>query len=178
MKIHVPKITVEGLDLTFSRDGKWLKVLLPAEEEARFSIDRVDVACRVKKVRDSVFVEGSLATVIETNCSLCLGKAHIPVSSRFHYSFVSRREGVEEEKEKELTAEDMDVEYYREETIDLDPIILEQIVLQVPIRVVCRETCRGLCPQCGINLNTSSCTCVEKKFDERLSALKDLKLKS
>ncbi|HPJ97717.1 MAG TPA: hypothetical protein PK022_10425, partial [Syntrophales bacterium] len=79
MKIHVPKITVEGLDLTFSRDGKWLKVLLPAEEEARFSIDRVDVACRVKKVRDSVFVEGSLATVIETNCSLCLGKAHIPV---------------------------------------------------------------------------------------------------
>mgnify|MGYP003827741201 CR=1 FL=1 len=176
MKIHVPKITEEGLDLAFSRDGKWLKELLPAEEADRFSIERVDVACRVRKVRDSVFVEGSLDTVIETDCSLCLEKARIPVKSRFHYTFVPRRGEVEEEKE--LTTEDMDVEYYQEETIDLDPIILEQIVLQIPIRVVCQETCRGLCPQCGINLNTSSCTCSEKKIDERLSVLKDLKLKS
>lgn len=175
MKIHVPKITEEGLDLSFSRDGKWLRGLLPAEEEARFSIERADVACRVRKIRDSVFVEGSIDTVIETDCSLCLDKAHIPVSSRFHYTFVPRRGDVEDEKE--LTAEDMDVEYYVEETIDLDPIILEQIVLQIPMRVVCRETCRGLCPQCGINLNTSSCSCSNKKIDERLSVLKDLKLK-
>lgn len=175
MKIHVPKITEEGLDLAFSRDGKWLRALLPAEEEDRFSIERVDVACRVRKVRDSVYVEGSLDTVIETDCSLCLEKTHIPVSSRFHYTFMPRRGDVEEEKE--LTAEDMDVEYYEEETIDLDPVILEQIVLQIPMRVVCRETCRGLCPQCGINLNTSSCTCSSNKFDERLSVLKDLKLK-
>ncbi len=162
--------------MTFSRDGKWLKELLPAEEEDRFSIERVDVVCRVRKVRDSVFVEGSIDTTIVTDCSLCLEKAYIPVSSRFHYTFVPRREDLEEEKE--LTAEDMDVEYYQEETIDLDPIIVEQIVLQIPMRVVCQETCRGLCPQCGINLNTSSCTCNEKKFDERLGVLKNLKLKS
>ena len=74
-------------------------------------------------------------------------------------------------------AEDMDVEYYEEETIDLDPIILEQIVLQIPMRVVCRETCRGLCPQCGTNLNISSCTCSGRMIDERLSVLKNLKLK-
>ena len=175
MKIHVPKITEEGLDLSFSRDGKWLREVLPKEEEDRFSIERADVACRVRKIKDAVFVEGSLDTIIETDCSLCLEKAQIPVSSRFHYTFVPRQADVEDEKE--LTAEDMDVEYYVEETIDLDPLILEQIILQIPMRVVCRETCRGLCPQCGINLNTTSCTCSGKIIDERLSVLKNLKLK-
>ena len=137
MKIHVPKITEEGLDLTFSRDGKWLQEMLP-EEKGRFTLEQVDVTCRVRKVRDSVFIDGSLDTVIETECSLCLDKARLPVKSRFHYVFVPRRGSADEEKE--LTAEDMDVEYYQEETIDLDPIILEQIVLQIPMRVVCRET--------------------------------------
>lgn len=175
MKIHVLKITDEGLDLKFSRDGKWLRDLLPREEADRFSIERADVACRVRKVRDSVFVDGSIDTVVEADCSLCLEKARIPVSSRFHYTFVPHRKDVQEEKE--LTSEDMDMEYYDDETIDLDPIILEQIVLQIPIRVVCRETCKGLCPQCGTNLNTSSCTCSDRMTDERLSVLKNLKLK-
>lgn len=175
MKIYVPKITDEGLDLTFSRDGKWLQALLPKEEKDRFSMERADVACRVRKIRDSIFVEGSIDTVIETDCSLCLEKAQVPIRSRFHYTFVPRLGDVEEEKE--LTSEDMDVEYYVEETIDLDPLILEQIVLQIPMKVVCMETCRGLCPQCGINLNTSHCTCSGKIVDERLIVLKDLKLK-
>ena len=175
MKIHVPKITEEGLDLKFSRDGKWLRDLLADEEADRFSIERAGVSCRVRKVRDSVFVDGSIDTVVETDCSLCLEKAIVPVSSRFHYIFMPHHKDVPEERE--LMAEDMDVEYYEEETIDLDPIILEQIVLQIPIRVVCRETCRGLCPQCGTNLNISSCTCSGRMIDERLSVLKNLKLK-
>ncbi|MBN1548247.1 MAG: DUF177 domain-containing protein [Syntrophaceae bacterium] len=174
MKIHVPKITEEGLDLTFTRDGKWLQEMLP-EEKGRFTLEQVDVTCRVRKVRDSVFIDGSLDTVIETDCSLCLDKARLPVKSRFHYVFVPRRGAADEEKE--LTAEDMDVEYYQEETIDLDPIILEQIVLQIPMRVVCREKCRGLCPQCGANLNKTNCNCSSKIVDERFSVLKDLKLK-
>jgi len=175
LKIHVPKITDEGLDLRFSRDGKWLRNVLSREEVDRFSIGRADVTCRVRKIRDSVFVDGSIDTVVEADCSLCLEKARIPVSSRFHYTFIPHQKDVEEEKE--LTSEDMDVEYYEDETIDLDPIILEQIVLQIPMRVVCRETCKGLCPQCGTNLNISSCTCSGKIIDERLSVLKNLKLK-
>ena len=175
MKIHVPKITEEGLDLTFYRDGKWLREMLPEKDEDRFSLEQVDVTCRVRKVRDSVVIDGALDTVIETDCSLCLEKAQIPITSRFHYVFAPHPGTAE--NEKELTAEDMDVEYYLEETIDLDPIILEQIVLQLPMRVVCRETCRGLCPQCGINLNTSSCHCSDKSVDERFRVLKDLKLK-
>jgi uncharacterized protein len=174
LKIHVPKITEEGLDLTFSRDGKWLQDLLPAEEKNRLAMERVDVSCRVRKVRESVFIDGSIDTVIETDCSLCLEKAHIPVHSEFHYVFLPNR-GLEQEKE--LTAEDMDVEYYQEETIDLDPIILEQIVLQIPMRVVCREDCKGLCPRCGVNLNLANCDCSNKIFDERLSVLKNLKIK-
>ncbi|MDX9745123.1 MAG: DUF177 domain-containing protein [Syntrophales bacterium] len=175
MKIHVPNITEEGLELSFLRDGKWLKELLPQGETGRFSMGQANVFCRVRKVMDSILVEGDIDTEIETDCSLCLEKALIPVKNRFRYTLIPRRESVREEKE--LTAEDMEVEFYDEETIDLAPIILEQIVLQIPMRVLCRDNCRGLCPQCGTNLNTSSCSCGEKKFDERLGALKNLKLK-
>lgn len=175
MKIHVPKITEEGLDLTFSRDGKWFQGMLPKGEEERFRIEKVDVTCRIRKVREAVFVDGSLDTVVETDCSLCLERAHIPVSSRFHYTFMPCEGPVADEKE--LSADDMDVEFYPEETIDLDPVIIEQIILQIPMRIVCSESCKGLCPRCGANLNTSTCGCSGELFNDRMRALRNLKIK-
>jgi len=77
----------------------------------------------------------------------------------------------------EVAAEDLDLFAYDGEKIDLEPLLREQFVLAVPYAPLCSEDCKGLCPQCGIDRNTSSCNC-EKPIDPRLAALKGLKLPS
>ncbi|HQP29583.1 MAG TPA: DUF177 domain-containing protein, partial [Syntrophales bacterium] len=62
------------------------------------------------------------------------------------------------------------------DTLDLDPIVYEQILLQIPLKILCREDCRGLCPHCGANLNDGPCRCPEEAVDGRFSALKKLKI--
>jgi uncharacterized protein len=79
-------------------------------------------------------------------------------------------------EEKELTAADLDFEYYEGEVIDLDEVIFEQVVLQVPMKPLCSESCRGLCPHCGVNLNKTTCNCQNEVIDERLAVLKRIKL--
>ncbi len=65
---------------------------------------------------------------------------------------------------------------YDGEEVDVSPLIREQLLLALPTRPLCQEGCRGLCPQCGANLNLNSCDCSAAKFDPRLEALRSLKI--
>ena len=60
----------------------------------------------------------------------------------------------------------------------MDALIFEQIMLQIPIKLLCTDTCKGLCPHCGMNMNVDVCSCQTKSFDERLAALKQFKVQS
>jgi uncharacterized protein len=81
------------------------------------------------------------------------------------------------EEGTEVTEGDLDVFPFDGEKVDLEPLFREQFVLAVPFAPLCREDCAGLCPQCGIDRNTGTCSC-EKPIDPRLAALKGLKLPS
>ena len=59
----------------------------------------------------------------------------------------------------ESLEEDLNFGYYKDDEIDFDEIVLDQVILQVPFKPLCRDQCRGLCPNCGMNLNTGSCSC-------------------
>ena len=77
--------------------------------------------------------------------------------------------------EVEVDEEDMDVYSYQGEEVDLEPLLREQVILAVPFAPLCREDCKGLCPVCGIDLNTGTCTCDRTPIDPRWSALRNLK---
>jgi uncharacterized protein len=77
----------------------------------------------------------------------------------------------------EVAEGDLDLFPFDGDKIDLEPLMREQFVLAIPYAPLCKEDCKGLCPQCGIDRNTASCTC-EKPIDPRLAALKGLKLPS
>jgi uncharacterized protein len=77
----------------------------------------------------------------------------------------------------EIAEDDLDVFAFDGERIDLEPVFREQFVLAVPFAPLCAETCKGLCPQCGIDRNTASCAC-EPPIDPRLTPLKGLKIPS
>ena len=84
--------------------------------------------------------------------------------------------GGEGESEGSFDLQDTDEEVFDGKTIDLDPIVREQVLLALPMGVVCREDCQGLCAQCGQNLNEKKCGCEQRVIDPRLAALKDIKL--
>jgi uncharacterized protein len=174
MKINILNIPEEGLNLRFSLVGDSFSGLLPDREELDFSLPRVDVSGFMKKVGQNLFISGTIETVMETQCCRCLEEAHLPLKAEFSYTLLPETEAVK--ADIELKTEDIEVGYYSGEVIDLSPIIFEQILLQTPMKALCGESCRGICPRCGINLNVGSCDCRSDFIDERLAVLKNFRV--
>ncbi len=174
LKINIITIPEEGLSLRFSLPGNLLSGLCAGAGEPDFTLEKVDVAGTVRKSHQNIFFTGTLETIVETTCCRCIEAAQVPIKTDFRYTLLPETGTGKEEAE--LQTEDLDVAYYSGEIIDLAPMIAEQIILQVPMKVLCRETCRGLCPHCGVNLNLASCDC-PAALDPRLAVLKDFKVK-
>ena len=79
-------------------------------------------------------------------------------------------------EELELKKEELEISHYYGDFVDLVPILCEQIILLIPIKPLCSPECKGLCPQCGTNLNYSSCDCPRCCIDSRMAALKNFKI--
>lgn len=174
MKINILNIPEEGLNLQFSITEESFPDLISEKEKFDFSLRRVDVSGSVRKVHQSIFFAGTLDTTLDTPCSRCLETVCLPLKADFNYTLLP--ETTTGKEEMELKVEDLDVDYYAGEVIDLAPIIFEQIMLQIPMKVLCNESCKGLCPRCGINLNTANCDCRDDLVDERLAVLKKFKV--
>ena len=119
-------------------------------------------------------VAGHLTGELELTCSRCLESFTMPVATEFDLRYVPRTENVGE-GEKQVEEDDLSTAFYSDDEIDLRHLIMEQFQLAVPMKPLCQESCRGLCPQCGTNLNTGSCSCTPKWADPRLEALKQFK---
>ena len=74
MKISVSKIPEGGMNLRFEKDWKWFRDFLPEAEPIDFVLDRIAVACTVRRMKETVFIEGSAATTIEAPCGRCLAR--------------------------------------------------------------------------------------------------------
>jgi len=114
-------------------------------------------------------------TVIGMECGRCLEPVKYPVEEELVYTLVPS-EGKVGEEDPLRSDEDLNFGYYSDELIELDPLVMEQIVLRVPIKPLCHDLCKGLCPHCGANLNAGSCGCESGVLDPRFSALKNFKV--
>ena len=176
LKINPAILPEEGLRLAFSEDAAWFKDCFANDELPEFSLVKADVECLITRLQATVYVRGNLKATIRQECSRCLEPATITVGGDFVYTLVPEK--AEFQEEIELTAEELETGYYRGDFIDLAPLVCEQIVSQVPIKVLCSETCKGLCPHCGMNLNTGSCNCRSDVVDDRLAVLKNFRVKN
>ncbi len=127
------------------------------------------------------FATGTFKGHLVVACSRCVGEVRLPIDEKLMVTFMppgempAEDESASTEEGAEVREEDLDVFPFDGEKIDLEPLFREQFILSIPFAPLCREDCKGLCPQCGIDRNTGTCTC-EKPIDPRLAALKGLKL--
>jgi uncharacterized protein len=136
-----------------------------------------------------VFAAGEFRGEVTVACSRCVEPVKLPIEEKLRVTFMPRHEvpgedgedggdprgGAEADEGAEVADEDLDLFPYDGELVDLEPLFREQFVLAVPFAPLCREDCKGLCPQCGIDRNTGTCSC-EPPIDPRLAGLKGLKL--
>ncbi|MDP2725466.1 MAG: hypothetical protein Q8O44_04235, partial [Syntrophales bacterium] len=115
MKINILNIPDDGLNIRFPLSEDAFCGLLPEKEKLDFSFRQADVSGFIRKVRDSVFFEGNLETVLETQCCLCLEEAYLPLKAEFSYTLLPEAGTVKEEIE--LKTEDLEVGYYSGEVI-------------------------------------------------------------
>ena len=88
---------------------------------------------------------------------------------------ICRRRRLSTEAEREVEDEDLETSYYRDDQIDLNELLREQFYLALPMKPLCQETCKGLCPQCGTNLNTGSVRLRADVGGSAAAALRQLK---
>ena len=137
---------------------------------------------------ENVFARGQMSAWVDVACSRCIGPVRIAVEEPLSVTFMpaARMPAAEDEEDADTDeeaaaidaatdADDLDVFPYHGEEIDLEPLLREQIILAVPFAPLCSESCRGLCPVCGIDRNAGTCTCESEPRDPRWSGLKNLK---
>ncbi len=127
-----------------------------------------------KQKLDDIHVAGELSASLELACARCLEPVVRDVRRSFDLLYRPRGSDAGHE-ELSVTDAEADIGYYTAEGVLLEDILREQVLLAVPLKVVCSEECKGLCPRCGQNLNQGACACPEPAANERWSALKDLK---
>jgi uncharacterized protein len=146
---------------------------LHQEDEPYRIVAPVHLAFDIHKDKDKFRLVGTLRTELELPCSRCLEPFRMPIDLEFDQRYLPQSEASPEE-ESEVEEDDLETSFYRDDQIDLDGLVREQFYLALPMKPLCREDCRGLCPQCGTNLNTGTCNCAAAWEDPRLAPLKAL----
>ncbi len=118
--------------------------------------------------------DGTADTKALMNCARCNEPVEVPFRVEISQRFAKDPESSPSASSEELTLEEVDAEPIENERVDLEDVILYEIKLSIPMKVLCKEDCKGLCPVCGQNLNKGSCSCVTKDTDPRWDALKGL----
>jgi uncharacterized protein len=164
-KLHGPR---EHIDRTFPTSA-----FEPPDDEYRVAAP-VELSMDVQKSgADAYNVGGRVRTRLELTCSRCVEPFEVPVDAAFDLRYVPQSENAGE-GEREIAEDDLTTAFYRGGVLDLGELLREQFVLALPMKPLHDEACRGLCPECGANLNRTDCGHAPKWEDPRLAPLKGL----
>jgi uncharacterized protein len=167
------------LDLTHIRqpETEFLRQYEPAavsgDDEDYKVVAPVSLKMTIFKDHDRFRLVGVLTTALELACGRCLEPFVLPVDAAFDLRYLPH--GASEgpgEDEAAIEEDDTSTSFYNDDAIDLAGLLREQFYLALPMKPLCRAECRGLCPQCGTNLNSRTCQCDTTWRDPRLAGLK------
>jgi uncharacterized protein len=168
-EIHIADIKEEGLDVAFDLPADWFSRWQEEVPGLEFN-EAGDISGNIhmEKHGREILLRGHLEGSLPLSCSRCLAAYDAPVAADFDLLLEPGPEPVI--PEEELTAEELDLDFYQGDVIDLEKYLREQILLMVPLKPLCAETCKGLCPRCGADLNHEPCRCEAEQTTSPLAA--------
>ncbi len=162
MKVLISEIPEEGIDLELKETVESDTILSP-----------ISAQLKIMKIGSEVIVKGDVVTHVKLQCSRCLmdfeSKLSVPVDVVYH-----PLDELKGEERHEIMVGELDMDFYSGEEMDLITLMTEQILLNIPMKPLCTDLCRGICLTCGKNLNLGDCTCTEKKTNSKFVILKNL----
>jgi uncharacterized protein len=177
LKFRVRDIPPEGVQREMSLEPIWFVANMGGIEGGW---DRATGLLKINLSRQGseVLARGALQVHFAVSCARCLGSAAVRCETDFATTFVPAgapdKKADAPQREPEPEDDEPDIQRYSGEEIDLDGFVREQIILGLPISVLCRPDCKGLCAQCGQELNVHPCECVTPP-DPRWDALRRLR---
>lgn len=160
----------------FSRDGKEKTYTLDIEMNVFRAPDAVydivskkPVSLRIRNLGGrKLLVEGKASLALEIPCSRCLEPVRCPFE-------LDIGEELDMSKTEEERAADLNEQpYVSGYNLDVDQLLSNELLLNLPMKVLCREDCKGICNRCGANLNRETCSCDRSSPDPRMSVIQDL----
>lgn len=178
MKVRIDHIRDAIREFAFCEPVSSFPVLVDMAEAGECGFNGpVQVQVAAGREMDHYRVEGTVSVPVQQVCSRCLETFEYALSSRFTIFF---REGdpqeIADEDEVELDEQDLISAIFTGDEINLLPEVGEQVALAVPVKPLCSEACKGLCPVCGADLNITDCNCSKEPVSLAFAALKDFKV--
>jgi uncharacterized protein len=176
LKIRVETVKRKQVDLSEEEPASHYPSLAQMEKDGDCSFT-APVRAQVSAAweYDHVRATGQVASAVHLTCSRCLAEYELPLASEFTI-FYTESTGEELEEEVELSDVELISASYQGEEIDLDFEIAEQVMLEIPFKPLCGESCLGLCSRCGADLNVGECGCDRGGINMKMVALQKIKI--
>jgi uncharacterized protein len=154
--------------------GKEIEQKAPLRATGRAELVQENRGAR--EIVDDIRLVGAFSTKVEVRCARCLEPVVQTVSESFDLLY--RPLGVDAKgDDASIGPAETEIGYFTGEGLLLEDVLKEQILLALPVKLLCRASCKGLCPHCGCNLNIESCHCASNIGDPRWNALEDIRKK-
>ena len=175
LQIAIKSIPETGLEIAIDLGPEWFARWRAADPGLEFADARITGRVHLSKHGHDILVRGNLSGQMELACSRCLASFAAPAAIDFDLLLVPGHPSPGAADE-ELSPTDLDLDYYTGETVDLESLLREQIILMMPLKPLCDEACKGLCPHCGANLNCETCACPADAVNSPFALLAKLKI--
>jgi uncharacterized protein len=129
----------------------------------------------LKNTGGELRIQGRYTVELKAQCDRCLVEARFPLDAGFDL-FYQPASNIARDEEIEIDEGEAEIGFYEHGGLELEDILREQILLALPMKRVCSEDCKGICPVCGKNRNQSDCDCHVAKTDDRWGALRKLEI--
>jgi uncharacterized protein len=127
-----------------------------------------------KEIVADIRLKGRYAGEFHLPCARCVEP--VPVSLASEFDLIFRPVGADSTaSERSISAHETEIGYYQGDSLLLEDVLREQVLLSLPVRTLCKPDCKGLCPRCGKNRNLEPCSCEEGQSDPRWEALAGLR---
>ena len=130
----------------------------------------LDVDAVAELAGADIRIRGHLGTSVEASCGRCLKPVEIPIGRDFDLYYRPVK-SIAREEEIKVPEDELEVGFYSGEGIALADVVTEQVILSMPMKVICRAECLGFCPYCGADRNRQTCQCPEPHGDSPFASL-------